>query len=69
MGVRERSFSILGTGAEDFLQGYETFLHYFVGVRKFLEQFLWGYKTIFLEKVLDEATDERLKEKLTDIWK
>ena len=33
--VRERSFLILGTGAEDFWQGYETFFHYFVGVQKF----------------------------------
>ena len=33
--IRERSFLILGTGAEDFSQGYETFLHYFAGVRKF----------------------------------
>ena len=30
-GLRERSFLILGTGAEDFSQGYETFLYYFVG--------------------------------------
>ena len=32
--LRERSFLILGAGAEDFLQGYETFFHYFVWVRK-----------------------------------
>ena len=43
-------FLILGTRAEDFSQGYETFLHYFVGVRKFLEQFLWGTKLFFLKK-------------------
>ena len=28
-----------------------------------------GYKTILLEKVLDEVSDQRLKETLTDIWK
>ena len=27
-------FSKLGSGAEDFWQGYETFSHYFVGVRE-----------------------------------
>ena len=27
------------------------------------------YKIILLEKILDEVTDQRLKEKLTDIWK
>ena len=35
LASRERSFLILGTGAEDFSQRYETFLHYFAGVRKF----------------------------------
>ena len=28
-----------------------------------------GYKTIFLEKIVDEVIDQRFKEKLTDIWK
>ena len=28
-----------------------------------------GYKAIFLEKILNEVTDQRLKEKLTDVWK
>ena len=32
---RERSLLILGTRAEDFWQGYENFLYYFVGVGKF----------------------------------
>ena len=31
---RELSFLILGTGAEDFGRVNETFLHYFMGVRK-----------------------------------
>ena len=30
--IRERSFLILGTRAEDFCQGYETSFHYFVAV-------------------------------------
>ena len=67
--VRERSFLILGTRTEDFWQGYETFLHFLVGVRKFQEQILMGYKTIFIETILDEAADQRLKEKLRNIWK
>ena len=33
--LREQSFLILGTGEEDFWPGYETFFHYFVGVRKY----------------------------------
>ena len=33
--LRERSFLIIGTGAEDFRQGYGTFFHYFLGIRKF----------------------------------
>ena len=33
--LREQSFLILGTGAEDFWQGYETF-----------SNILWGYKNI-----------------------
>ena len=33
--LRERSFLILGTGAEDFWQGYET-----------LSIILWGYQNI-----------------------
>ena len=50
ISLREQSFLILSTGAEDFSQGYETFLHYFVGVRKFYEQFLWGAKLFCLKK-------------------
>ena len=49
LALRERSFLILGTGAEDFWQGYETFSHYFVGVREYYEQFLWGTKLISLK--------------------
>ena len=33
--IRERPFLILGTGAEDFWQGYENSSHYFVGLRKY----------------------------------
>ena len=33
--LREQSFLILGTGVEDFWQGYETFFHHFVGIPKF----------------------------------
>ena len=32
LNVRERSFIILGTGADDFWQGYETFCYHSVGV-------------------------------------
>ena len=28
-----------------------------------------GYKTMFLEKILGEVKDQRLKETFTDIWK
>ena len=33
--LREWSFLILGTGADDFLQGYETFCHHLAGALKF----------------------------------
>ena len=33
------------------------------------KQFLRGTKLFFLNKILDEVTDQRLKEKSTDIWK
>ena len=33
--LREWPFLNLGTGAEDFWQGHETFFHYFLGVRKY----------------------------------
>ena len=39
------------------------------GGTKILRAILMGYKTILLEKILDEVIDQRLKEKLTDIWK
>ena len=51
LAVREQSFLIPDTRAEDFWQGYETFFNHFVGVRKFYEQFLMGYKTILLENI------------------
>ena len=35
VNLREQSFLIPGTRAEDFWQGYETFFHHFVWVRKF----------------------------------
>ena len=28
-----------------------------------------GFKTVLLEKIWDEVVDQRLKEKLTDIWR
>ena len=59
--IRERSFLILGTGAEDFWQGYETFSHYFVGCKNILRAFFLGYKTILLHKILNENIDQRLK--------
>ena len=40
--LRKRQFLILGTGVEDFWRGYETLINYFVVVRKFLKQLLWG---------------------------
>ena len=33
--LREWSFLILGTGADEFLQGYETFCHHLAGALKF----------------------------------
>ena len=38
---------------------------------KILRAGFMGYKTILLEKIflLDEVINQRLKEKLTDIWK
>ena len=58
----------MGTEAEDFWQGYETF-PLFCGVIKILRAILMGYETMFLEKILGEVDNQRLKEKLTDIWK
>ena len=43
-GLREWSFSTLGTGADDFWQGYETFSHHSVGVSNFKKTFLWDTK-------------------------
>ena len=34
-----------------------------------LRAILMGYKTILLEKNLDEVIDQKLKEKLRDMWK
>ena len=65
----ERSFLILGTGAEDFWQGYETFSHCFAGMRKCIKSNFLGYETILLDKVLDENIDQRKKENLRDTWK
>ena len=39
------------------------------GCENILRAILMGYKTIFLDKILDENIDQRLKEKLTDTWK
>ena len=44
--LREQSFLILGNGAEDFRQGYETFLHHFVGVQNFKSNF-YGVQNYF----------------------
>ena len=40
--LREWSLLILGTKAEDFVQGYEACFCYFVGLRKFQEKFSRG---------------------------
>ena len=45
-----------GYRAEDFWQGYETSFHFFVGVRKFSEQFLWGTKLCFVKKFWVQST-------------
>ena len=58
----------MGTGAEDFWHGYETFSIIFWGLQNF-KSILVGYKTILLEKILDEVIKQRLKEKLRSIWK
>ena len=47
----------MGTRVEDLWQGYETF------------SILMGYKSSFLEKSMDEVINQRLKERLTDMWK
>ena len=49
MFVRESSFSILGTGAEDSGYGYETILRYTVGVRQYEAQYLWDTKPFCLK--------------------
>ena len=48
--VRVRSFLILGTGAEDFWQGYETFFHNFVGVRKYIKSNFYGVQNYLVWK-------------------
>ena len=68
LAIRERSFLILGTGAEDFWQGYETILYFRAG-RNILRAILMGYKIILLEKNFDEVINQRLKKKFRDIWK
>ena len=47
-GVKEWSFLTLGTGAEDFWQGYETFCHHSMGGMKLSRNIFMGYKTILL---------------------
>ena len=37
----------------------------FCGGTRILRAILIGYKTIFLEKIMDEVVDQRLKEKIT----
>ena len=64
--LRESSFSIQGTGAEDFWKGYETLFHYTMGVRKISRAIFTGYKTILLQTTLNEVVDQRWKEKLAD---
>ena len=59
-------FFILGTRAEDFWQCNETF---FCGGANILRANFMMYKIILLQKILDEVIDQRLKGKLTDIWK
>ena len=48
--IRERSFLILGSRAEDFWQGHESFFLYCVGVQKCQEQFLWDTKLFSLKR-------------------
>ena len=48
--LRERSFLILGSGAEDVWLGDENVFHYFEEVRKFSEQFLWSKELPFLKR-------------------
>ena len=63
--VRERSFLIIGTGTDDFWQGYETFSN-FCGGTQILSAIFMGCKTISLEKIeeniLNEVTDQRMNE-------
>ena len=49
--VRVQSFLILGTRAEDFWQGYETFPTILWGWENKLRATFKGYKTILLEKI------------------
>ena len=53
---------------DNFWQEYESFFHYFGGGTNILRAIFMGYKTILLEKILGKVIDQRLKEKLTDIW-
>ena len=59
--VKQCPFSILGTRVGDVWQVYETFSILFSGTKIFRAIFM-GYKTILLERILDEVIDQRLKE-------
>ena len=51
--VKEQSLLIQGTEAEDFWQGYETFFHKFVALRKLernLYGVIWGTKLLCLNE-------------------
>ena len=63
MDNRERSFLILGTRADDFWQGMKLFSVTLWGT-KILRAIFMGYQTIFLENILSEVIDQRLKKKL-----
>ena len=51
---------MLGTRADDFWRGYETFPIIFGGTN-ILRAILMGYKTILPETILDEVINQRLK--------
>lgn len=58
----ERSSLILGTGAEEFQRGYETFYHYFFGGINIKKNF-YGAQSYFAWKNLDEVINLHSKEK------
>ena len=45
--LREQSFLILGTRAENYRQEYETFFHHFMGVRNFQGNILCSTKPFY----------------------